>query len=122
VSNKQRLIIIIYLLCVVSICAYVPWTAHPEAKMPAGYAFIFNPPNYFVLQPLSANKIGSKTAVEAARPSLEEIFNGNSNELKKYPISGIDIKIIGVELIGTTALFGMFYIATGLKNNVLHKE
>jgi hypothetical protein len=127
-TATKRVIIIVYCLSLVIICTYVPWeagTANSTLRMPAGYTYIWNAPQYYMFYPDKVKVIGdtNKTNDEnsiynrymqsqESKNTLDAIW-GTPNLATKLPIAGIDIKRILIEFIGVTALFGVIYFIKG---------
>jgi hypothetical protein len=103
---KQKKIIVIYLVCVIIACVYVPWeaVAGENIRMPAGYALISNPPIFFTFY-TENKKLNTKN------PYIEDVPQAN----KRY-ITNVDINRLLIEIVIITATLGIAYIQT-IKND-----
>jgi len=101
-SDMKRIILIIYLVLLCLACVYVPWLAGTsQLSVPAGYSFVWSPPQRYEV-----------------RPSLKEVFSSNTMVFKGsyLTVTGIDTKRLMLEITAITAIAGIIFLTIGYKN------
>jgi hypothetical protein len=100
-SNRKRSILIFYFVSLIAICTYVPWIAgNQQNSIPAGYSFIWQPPQNHVV-----------------KPSLNEIFASKTVVPSTFKIIGIDTSRLIIEAVGITAIMGIAFLLSSYKHN-----
>lgn len=127
-SEQKRIVIAIYCLVLLAVCTYVPWeagAANSSLRIPAGYTFIWDAPTYYAWNPSTVKTIGEPVSELDEILGLGNNKTGNSHydsfmastTTNKLPIAGIDMKRLGVEILGATAIFGIALLLIDRKEN-----